>query len=67
MEIHTVCPKGQVKISLLITRAKKNSKLLARWHFFQTPIQLADPTQLLLVGVGIDFVFPCHNKKNKLS
>ena len=24
----------------------------------QTPLQLADPTQLQLVGVAVDFVFP---------
>ena len=28
--------------------------------FFQTPLQHADPTQLQLVGVGVEFVFPCH-------
>ena len=26
--------------------------------YCQTPLQLADPTQLQLVGVGVDFVFP---------
>ena len=30
--------------------------------FCQTPIKLADPTQLQFVGVGVDFVFPCHKK-----
>ena len=30
---NTVCPKGQVKIYLLITRAIKHSKTLERWHF----------------------------------
>ena len=28
------------------------------WKFCQTPLQLADPTQLQFVGVGVDFVFP---------
>ena len=27
------------------------------YHFCQTPLQLANPTQLQLVGVGVDFVF----------
>ena len=26
-------------------------------HFCQTPLQLANPTQLQLVGEGVDFVF----------
>ena len=26
--------------------------------FCQTPLQLANPTQLQLVGEGVDFVFP---------
>ena len=30
---NTVCLKGQVKIYLLITRARKHSKTLERWHF----------------------------------
>ena len=30
---YTVCLKGQVKIYLLITRARKHSKTLERWHF----------------------------------
>ena len=29
----TVCPKGQVKICLLITRVRKHSITLGRWHF----------------------------------
>ena len=29
----TVCPKGQVKIYLLITWARKHSIILERWHF----------------------------------
>ena len=28
----------------------------------QTPLQLVDPTQLQLVGIGADFVFSCHKK-----
>ena len=27
-------------------------------EFCQNPLQLADPTQLQLFGVGVDFVFP---------
>ena len=27
-------------------------------HFCQTPLQLANPTQLQSVGEGVDFVFP---------
>ena len=30
--------------------------------FCQTPLQLANPTELQLDGVGVDFVFPCHKK-----
>ena len=33
--------------------------------FCQTPLQLADPTQLQLVGKGDDFVFPWRKKKKK--
>ena len=31
--------------------------------FCQTLLQLADPTQLKLVGVGVDFVFPKEGRK----
>ena len=31
--------------------------------YFQTPFKLADPTKLQLIGVGVDFVFPCHKKE----
>ena len=31
--------------------------------FCQTPLQLAHPVQLQLVGVGVDFVFPRKKKK----
>ena len=31
--VNTVCLKGQVKIYLLITRARKHYKTLERWHF----------------------------------
>ena len=31
--------------------------------FCQTPLQLANPTQLQLVGEGVDFVFPWKKKK----
>ena len=34
-------------------------------QFCQTPLQLANPTQLQLVWVGVDFVFPRKNNKNK--
>ena len=26
--------------------------------------ELADPTEVQLDGVGVDFVFPCHNNNN---
>ena len=46
---------------------KKLEKLLHRsttHHYFcQTPLQLADPTQLQLVEVGVDFVFPRKKKR----
>ena len=32
--------------------------ILSTKGFSQTPLQLATPTQLQLVGVGVDFVFP---------
>ena len=32
--------------------------LIFRVYFCETPLRLADPTQLQLVGVGVDFVFP---------
>ena len=31
--------------------------------YCQTPLQLADTTELQLDGAGEDFVFPCHNNK----
>ena len=33
--------------------------------FCQTPLHLADPTLLQLVGVGVDFVFLRKKKKKK--
>ena len=37
-------------------------------NFCQTPFQLADPTQLQLNGVGIDFVFPWkEGRRERLS
>ena len=33
--------------------------------FCQTPLQLADPTELQLDGVGVDFVFPYHKKEEE--
>ena len=33
--------------------------------FCQTPLQLANPTQLQLVGEGVDFVFQRKKKKKK--
>ena len=35
------------------------------WNFCQTPLQLANPTQLQLVWVGVDFVFPRKEGKRK--
>ena len=31
--------------------------------YCQTPLQLADPTQLQLVGIGVDFVFPLDEEE----
>ena len=33
--------------------------------FCQTPLQLANPTQLQLVGVGVDFVYPRKKKEGR--
>ena len=32
---------------------------------YQTPLQLADPTQLQLVEVGVDFVFPRKEERRE--
>ena len=40
----------------------KHRVLCQKINFCQTPFQLADPTQLQLIGIGVDFVFP--RKKN---
>ena len=34
-------------------------------RYCQTPLQLANPTQLQLVGVGADFVFLLEEKEGK--
>ena len=31
----------------------------------QNPLQLANPAELQLDGVGVDFVFPCHKEGRK--
>ena len=39
--------------------------LTYKWYemsFCQTPLQLANPTQLQLVVVGVDFVFPLEEE-----
>ena len=33
--------------------------------YCQTPLQLADPTQLQLAGEGVDFVFPQEEQRRK--
>ena len=35
------------------------------FRYCQTPLQLANPTQLQLVGVGVDFVFPQEGRRRK--
>ena len=39
--------------------------LVAAICFCQTPLRLADPTQLQSVGVGVDFVFPRREGSRK--
>ena len=39
--------------------------MLYFWEFCQTPLQLANLTQLELVGVGVDFVFPQEGRKEE--
>ena len=34
-------------------------------YYCQTPLQLANPTELQLVGVGVDFVFPQEERKEE--
>ena len=43
----------------------QNQPHLIRWNnsFCQTPLQLENPTQLQLVRVGVDFVFPQKKKE----
>ena len=36
-----------------------------KWVYFQTPLQLANPIQLQLVGVEVDFDFPRKKKKKE--
>ena len=33
--------------------------------YCQTPFQLANPTQLPLVGVGVDFIFPLEEEEGR--
>ena len=39
--------------------------LLIEFKYCQTQLQIADPTQLQLIGVEVDFIFPCHKKKER--
>ena len=51
--------KSETKSTMKSKVIKNDYSLSKPHHFFcQTPLQLADPTQLQLVGVGVDFVFP---------
>ena len=36
-----------------------------KFVFYQAPLQLANLTQLQLVGVGVDFVFPWKEKQEE--
>ena len=51
-------------VNVLIVSPQKNFEN-ANHVFCQTPLQLANPTELQLDGVGVDFVFPCHNNKKE--
>ena len=50
--------KSETKSTMKIIIIKFDYPLSKTRHFFcQTPLKLADPTELQLVGVGADFVF----------
>ena len=43
------------------------SKLSPKWALILVKLhyELANPIELQLDGVGVDFVFPCHKKKEE--
>ena len=43
---------------VLLVHRKEVGEALPGKPYCQTPLQLANPTQLQLVGEGVDFVFP---------
>ena len=64
--IFGIWKKGKIKVAFVVNflvnscnREDKSQRVLSDC---QNPLQLADTTQLWLVGVGVDFVFPCHKE-----
>ena len=49
----------------VIGNCKQHFSLFSLSLFCQTPLQLANPTQLQLVGVGVDFLFPLEEEGRK--
>ena len=39
--------------------------IVSKLYFCQTPLQLVNPTQLQLVGEGVDFVFPLEEEEEE--
>ena len=54
-----------VSNSFDFTSVIRSSECQIRELFCQNPLQLADPTQLQLVEVGVDFVFPRKEGRRK--
>ena len=50
-----------------LIRWQSSDKTLERMDsgYCQTPLQLANPTQLQLVGEGVDFVFPRKKEEGR--
>ena len=64
--------KEMEKSMIEITRALAvqgfwNIRNICHSHFVKLHSELADPTQLQLVRVGVEFVLPCHNPWNTSS
>ena len=54
-----------MKAAALTNMSLIRSQISYYLTYCQTPLQLADPTQLKLVGVGVDFVFPQEGRKEE--
>ena len=63
-DFYDTTEQGFQLLACLLDHPKFVLNLVTHYHC-QTPLQLTNQTQLQLVGVGVDFVFPCHKKKEE--